>query len=195
VRTSPLDAYYPSMSAKTRGASIAMMFLVALLLPPLAVLLCGKPFQAILNCLLTLCFYFPGALHAILVVSSSHADRRHREQMKAIQEQTESLQRAMEQTGGSTSSVRPPEPTAEQPRKGYHISRPEPWQAKPQKVAAPTKPPGEPLLARVKTTLAAFKEATWQAYRELPEWAQPITWGLAAGSAVSFLVVAFLLWR
>jgi len=50
-----------------------MRYLLAFLLPPLAVLLCGKPFQAILNCALTLCFYLPGLLHALFVVSSTMA--------------------------------------------------------------------------------------------------------------------------
>lgn len=53
-----------------------MRFLLALLLPPLAVLACGKPIQALLNAGLTLCFYFPGAIHALFVVSSHKADLR-----------------------------------------------------------------------------------------------------------------------
>ncbi|MFZ4779617.1 MAG: YqaE/Pmp3 family membrane protein, partial [Terrimicrobiaceae bacterium] len=32
-----------------------MRYLLAIILPPLAVLLCGKPFQAVLNLILTLC--------------------------------------------------------------------------------------------------------------------------------------------
>lgn len=53
-----------------------MLYLIAILLPPLAVLLAGKPFQAILNLLLTLLLYVPGLLHAILVVHNHYADRR-----------------------------------------------------------------------------------------------------------------------
>jgi uncharacterized membrane protein YqaE (UPF0057 family) len=63
-----------------------MLYLVAFLLPPLAVLLCGKPFQAILNCLLTLFFYVPGVIHALLVVSDYHADRRTRTIVRAMRE-------------------------------------------------------------------------------------------------------------
>jgi len=55
-----------------------MMYLLAVVLPPVAVLLVGKPFQAILNLILTLFFWFPGALHAILVVSEDKADKRAR---------------------------------------------------------------------------------------------------------------------
>ena len=53
-----------------------MRYLIAILLPPLAVLSCGKPFQAILNVFLTLCFFVPGAVHACLVVHSYLADKR-----------------------------------------------------------------------------------------------------------------------
>ncbi len=55
-----------------------MRYLIAILLPPLAVLLCGKPFQAVLNVLLTLCLWIPGAVHAVLVVSSTQADERNK---------------------------------------------------------------------------------------------------------------------
>lgn len=54
-----------------------MLYLLAIFLPPLAVLLCGKPFQAILSIGLTLLFWIPGVLHAMLVVSSHHADKRN----------------------------------------------------------------------------------------------------------------------
>ncbi len=53
-----------------------MRYLLAILLPPLAVLLCGKPFLAILNLLLTLCFWIPGVVHALFVVNSHLADLR-----------------------------------------------------------------------------------------------------------------------
>ena len=47
-----------------------MMDLLALILPPVAVLLCGKPVQALLNLVLALMLWFPGAIHAFLVVHS-----------------------------------------------------------------------------------------------------------------------------
>ena len=53
-----------------------MLYLLAIFLPPVAVLLCGKPFQAILNFFLTLLFYFPGLIHALLVVNNHYADKR-----------------------------------------------------------------------------------------------------------------------
>lgn len=53
-----------------------MRYLLAILLPPVAVLSCGKPAQAVLNLILTLCLWVPGAIHAVLVVSSYEADQR-----------------------------------------------------------------------------------------------------------------------
>jgi uncharacterized membrane protein YqaE (UPF0057 family) len=78
------------------------MILLAILFPPAAVLICGKPFQAFLNVLLTLCFWIPGIVHAILVVNGRNADRRQKElllaqanaalaQRRAIEEQTAAL--------------------------------------------------------------------------------------------------------
>ena len=55
-----------------------MRYFFAIICPPIAILLCGKPFQFLLNIPLTLCFYFPGMLHAVLVVSEHLADRRAR---------------------------------------------------------------------------------------------------------------------
>ncbi|WP_240418653.1 YqaE/Pmp3 family membrane protein [Paenibacillus periandrae] len=52
------------------------MYLIAILLPPLAVLLCGKPFQALINLILTLCFWLPGVIHAIMVVSEAKSNKR-----------------------------------------------------------------------------------------------------------------------
>lgn len=53
-----------------------MRYLLALIFPPLAVFLCGKPIQGIISIVLTLCFWIPGVVHAILVVNSHLADKR-----------------------------------------------------------------------------------------------------------------------
>ena len=53
-----------------------MRYLLAIILPPVDVLICGKPFQAILNFVLTLIFWIPGVVHAIFEVHSYLADRR-----------------------------------------------------------------------------------------------------------------------
>ncbi|PEP48739.1 MULTISPECIES: YqaE/Pmp3 family membrane protein [Bacillus] len=60
-----------------------MMYLLAILFPPLAVLLCEKPFQAIINFFLTLIVWVPGVIHAILVVNDKKADRRFEKQIRA----------------------------------------------------------------------------------------------------------------
>jgi uncharacterized membrane protein YqaE (UPF0057 family) len=46
------------------------------LIPPLAVFLCGKPIQALINVVLTLCVYIPGVIHALIVVNKYYADQR-----------------------------------------------------------------------------------------------------------------------
>jgi len=61
-----------------------MKMLLAIILPPLAVLLCGKPFQAILNLILCVVTVWIGAvIHAIYTVTRKDADRRHEETMRA----------------------------------------------------------------------------------------------------------------
>lgn len=63
-----------------------MRYLLAVILPPLAVLLCGKPGQALLNLILTIIGWLPGVIHAILVVNSHKADKRNKELIEAIQQ-------------------------------------------------------------------------------------------------------------
>ncbi|MEK3800427.1 YqaE/Pmp3 family membrane protein [Peribacillus sp. FSL H8-0477] len=53
-----------------------MMYLLAILLPPVAVLLSGKPVQAVLNLILCIFLWIPGVIHAILVVNEKKADKR-----------------------------------------------------------------------------------------------------------------------
>ena len=62
-----------------------MKYLLAIILPPVAVLMCGKPAQAILNLILTLCLWVPGIIHAMLVVSQCEADKRNQKLIAAIQ--------------------------------------------------------------------------------------------------------------
>ena len=63
-----------------------MLYLIAILFPPLAVLLCGKPVQALLNLILTLFLYFPGLVHAILVINAHKADQRNEALIRAVTE-------------------------------------------------------------------------------------------------------------
>ena len=64
-----------------------MLYLLAIILPPVAVLLAGKPIQAVLNLVLTLCFWVPGVIHAFLVVSSRNADKRTDRMIKAMRQE------------------------------------------------------------------------------------------------------------
>ncbi len=61
-----------------------MRYFLAIVLPPLAILLCGKPIQFILNIPLTLLFWIPGVLHALLVVHSHLADKRTDKLVRAM---------------------------------------------------------------------------------------------------------------
>lgn len=61
-----------------------MKYLLCILLPPLAVLLTSRPFSALLNLLLTLCFWVPGVIHAMIVVNADRTEERHAETLSAI---------------------------------------------------------------------------------------------------------------
>jgi uncharacterized membrane protein YqaE (UPF0057 family) len=60
------------------------MYLLAILCPPLAVLCCGKPVQALVSVPLTLAGLVPGWIHAVLVVSESKADARARRYSRPV---------------------------------------------------------------------------------------------------------------
>ena len=61
-----------------------MRYLLAILLPPVAVLFSGRPFQAVINIFLTLAFYLPGAIHACFVVHQDLADKRAQRIVDAV---------------------------------------------------------------------------------------------------------------
>ncbi|MFC7063842.1 YqaE/Pmp3 family membrane protein [Halobacillus seohaensis] len=52
-----------------------MLYILVIFLPPLAVLFTGQPMKALLNLLLTMVFYVPGAVHAAVVVKG-HYDKK-----------------------------------------------------------------------------------------------------------------------
>lgn len=73
-----------------------MIYILAILLPPLGLLLNGQPFSAILNLVLIvpcivfglifpLLFLVPSA-HAVIAVAMKREDRKHREIVEAIRE-------------------------------------------------------------------------------------------------------------
>lgn len=63
------------------------MYLLAIVLPPVAMLLKGRPFQALLCLLLmlTIVGWIPAAIWAIGVVNGANADARTRKITKAIE--------------------------------------------------------------------------------------------------------------
>jgi uncharacterized membrane protein YqaE (UPF0057 family) len=62
-----------------------MLYLIAVVLPPLAVLLCGKFFQALLSVPLTLLGWAPGVIHALFVVNNHYAEKRNARLIKAVE--------------------------------------------------------------------------------------------------------------
>ena len=61
-----------------------MKTLIAIVFPPLAVLDTGRPFSAILNLGLTLCFWIPGVIHALILQAHDTNERRHAEVLSAM---------------------------------------------------------------------------------------------------------------
>lgn len=63
-----------------------MLYLLAILLPPLAVLLTGRIGAFLLNLLLCLLFWVPGIIHAVIVVADHKANKRTDKIVQAIKE-------------------------------------------------------------------------------------------------------------
>ncbi len=61
-----------------------MRYLLAILLPPIAVLICGKPIQAVINLLLCVLLWVPGVIHALFVAHDYYADQRNKELVAAL---------------------------------------------------------------------------------------------------------------
>jgi hypothetical protein len=72
-----------------------MIYLLAVFIPPLALLLNGQPFSAIFNLVLIVpcillglifpAFFLVPSLHAIIAVHMKREDRKHRELVNAIE--------------------------------------------------------------------------------------------------------------
>lgn len=61
-----------------------MMYLLAIIVPPLAVLFSGKPVQAVINFFLCFLIWIPAVIHAILIVRDKKADQRMELQVKLM---------------------------------------------------------------------------------------------------------------
>ena len=62
-----------------------MKYLLCIVLPPAACIMANRKSAALLNLLLTLCFWVPGVIHAFFVVSAAEADRRNKALIQAIE--------------------------------------------------------------------------------------------------------------
>jgi len=63
-----------------------MRYFLCLVLPPFAVLTTGRMGAFLLSCLLTLCLWIPGVIHAILVTNDYYAEKRNRRVVRAIRQ-------------------------------------------------------------------------------------------------------------
>jgi uncharacterized membrane protein YqaE (UPF0057 family) len=61
-----------------------MRYFLCFLLPPLAVFSTGRIGAFILNIILTVFFWIPGIIHAILVTNDYYEAKRHRQVVRAI---------------------------------------------------------------------------------------------------------------
>jgi uncharacterized membrane protein YqaE (UPF0057 family) len=61
-----------------------MRYFLCFLCPPIAILTTGKMGSFILNIILTIFFWIPGIIHAVLVVNKYYEDRRHRQLMSVV---------------------------------------------------------------------------------------------------------------
>lgn len=78
-----------------------MRYFLAIVLPPAAVLMCGKPVTFLLNIPLTLLGWIPGVIHAIVVVNSHEADKRNKKVVRAINNQTRTMQATIQKQNPS----------------------------------------------------------------------------------------------
>jgi len=60
---------------------MVMRYFLCFLCPPIAILTTGKLGAMLLNIILTIFFWVPGIIHAILVVNKYYDDKRHRQFM------------------------------------------------------------------------------------------------------------------
>jgi uncharacterized membrane protein YqaE (UPF0057 family) len=83
-----------------------MLYLLAILLPPIALFGAGKPFQGLLSILLmlTIIGWIPAAIWAILVVNSRNADKRQKELLAAQAAQTAALIAAQQQAAAAAAA-------------------------------------------------------------------------------------------
>jgi uncharacterized membrane protein YqaE (UPF0057 family) len=192
------------------GGAHLMLYVIALFFPPLALLLAGKVFQAIFNffLMITIIGWFFAIIWAILVVSNHYADRRVDRLIRATQQG----QAAM---GAAAVGAKP----RHRPGADPSIEFVEAWSDADRETDDEERERVErraQARARLKAEFASvgrrlgggFGEAVrvvaavpgligraiLDSYRNLPEWAQPIIWGLLATSPLLGGFVVYLIW-
>lgn len=109
-----LGAYTPAISPP--GAA-PMLYLFAVILPPIALLGAKKPFQAIfaLILMITILGWIPAAIWAVMVVNQSKAEQRQKElieaQRLATEAQTAALLAAQQAASSASEPAMPSPPT------------------------------------------------------------------------------------
>jgi uncharacterized membrane protein YqaE (UPF0057 family) len=81
-----IQLFIEEPSSVTRSIrSPVVKWILAIFLPPLAVLIWGTFLSAVINLILTLFFWIPGVIHAIAVINDQDAKRRHGELLKKME--------------------------------------------------------------------------------------------------------------
>ncbi|GGP16454.1 YqaE/Pmp3 family membrane protein [Oceanobacillus neutriphilus] len=65
----------------------------AILCPPIAVIMTGRPFQALIALVLWLCLWIPGSIYAWGIVTDHKADKRMEKQVKLQHKLSEKAER------------------------------------------------------------------------------------------------------
>ena len=74
-----------------------MLYILAVILPPLAVILAGRPQKFLTSLVLTILFWVPGIVHAWVTISRANRDRHDKKLLKAQAKETDRLITALKQ--------------------------------------------------------------------------------------------------
>jgi uncharacterized membrane protein YqaE (UPF0057 family) len=62
-----------------------MLYVLAFLFPPIAVLMCGRPLAFLVNLILCLAFWVPGVIHAFYIVNQHLQEKQTQQIVEAIE--------------------------------------------------------------------------------------------------------------
>lgn len=176
------------------------MYLIAFLCPPLAILLTGRIFQALFCIPACICGLLPGMLWSLLVVADHKANKRADRMADRIARKsgkgdvTTNVQVnnvVNVNIGGETSGL-VAEMLADQQRAARIAAR-RAEEHRRLEIAEQGRQIVR-ILAAAPLALKQLPAVSVRAYHELPEWGQPVVWGLAAGTPFS-IIAAFMFLR